>query len=188
MDDISFTDVAASSWEYDEVRRAVKAGFAAGFSDATFRPSLPVSRQEAGVMLNRLLPADSPKGDLSSFTDHKEIASWARDAVSVMAAAGWLKGYSDDTIRPAAKMTRAEAVRFLDRALQSKLRGGEDQPEDKQNFTLLLEEFRKQLDAKGAADGKYYELAVAVGSTRTYLNGVEIEKIHPYLDSIMLMT
>ncbi|SAK47270.1 chitinase [Caballeronia ptereochthonis] len=37
-------------------------------------------------------------------------------------------------------------------------------PNDKQNFTLLLAEFRKQLDAIGAQNGKRYLLTVAIGS------------------------
>jgi chitinase len=64
----------------------------------------------------------------------------------------------------------------------------EGHPEDRRNFTLLLEEFRRQLDALGAANGKRYLLTIAApAGPRTYSN-FELERIHPYLDWINLMT
>ncbi|MFD0572751.1 glycoside hydrolase family 18 protein [Kitasatospora gansuensis] len=45
--------------------------------------------------------------------------------------------------------------------------GNHESAADKQNFTLLLKEFRTQLDAQGVTDNKTYALAAAVGATRT---------------------
>ncbi len=61
-------------------------------------------------------------------------------------------------------------------------------PEDKHNFTLLLAEFRKQLDAKGQADGKVYLLTIATSAGPAKIANLELDQIHPYLDWINLMT
>lgn len=59
-------------------------------------------------------------------------------------------------------------------------------PQDKRNFTLLLAELRKRLDARGKADGKHYLLTIAAPAGG--LARIEIDQIHPHLDFINLMT
>ncbi|WP_028543607.1 glycoside hydrolase family 18 protein [Paenibacillus taiwanensis] len=61
-------------------------------------------------------------------------------------------------------------------------------PADKQNFTLLLKELRQALDAKGKVDGRHYLLTIAAGADQYYIDGTEMDAIHPYLDFIQLMT
>ena len=56
-------------------------------------------------------------------------------------------------------------------------------PEDKQNFTALLAEFRAQLDAVGA--GRLLTIAAPAGSY--YYSEIELADIHPHLDWINLM-
>jgi chitinase len=61
-------------------------------------------------------------------------------------------------------------------------------PEDKHNFTLLLAEFRRQLDLQGQADGKQYLLTIAApAGPDTYAN-LELDQIHRILNWINLMT
>lgn len=61
-------------------------------------------------------------------------------------------------------------------------------PEDKQNFTLLLQKLREKLDAKGTLDNKHYLLTIAGGADTSYVNNVELAKLHPYLDYATVMT
>ncbi|WP_330238587.1 glycosyl hydrolase family 18 protein [Streptomyces sp. NBC_00525] len=62
-------------------------------------------------------------------------------------------------------------------------------PEDKQNFTLLLAEFRKQLDEYGAANGgKKYLLTAAFGAGQDKIANIETDKIGQYLDYANIMT
>ncbi|WP_046774783.1 glycosyl hydrolase family 18 protein [Streptomyces yangpuensis] len=62
-------------------------------------------------------------------------------------------------------------------------------PEDKQNFTLLLQEFRKQLDAEGAANGgKKYLLTAALPAGQDKIKYIETDKIGQYLDYANIMT
>jgi chitinase len=61
-------------------------------------------------------------------------------------------------------------------------------PEDKQNFTLLLAEFRKQLDELAAANQKKYYLTVAIGVGRDKIEMTEPREYARYLDWINMMT
>jgi chitinase len=61
-------------------------------------------------------------------------------------------------------------------------------PEDKENFTLLLAELRKELDARGRADGKQYLLTIAApAGPKTYAS-MELAKVARLTDWINLMT
>lgn len=60
--------------------------------------------------------------------------------------------------------------------------------EETRNFTLLLAEFRRRLNAQGAADGKHYELTIASGAGADKYNKMEMNLIHQYLDAVNLMT
>jgi chitinase len=61
-------------------------------------------------------------------------------------------------------------------------------PEDTQNFTALLAEFRRQLDELGAKTGQHYLLTVAAPAGQENYSKIELDKIHPYLDWIDVMT
>ncbi len=61
-------------------------------------------------------------------------------------------------------------------------------PEDKENFTLLLQKLRELLDIQSNSDGKEYLLTIASTASSIYINNIEVELIHEYLDWINIMT
>lgn len=61
-------------------------------------------------------------------------------------------------------------------------------PEDRRNFTLLLQSLREALDAQSAADGRHYLLTIAGSSGSYYPLNTELSLIHPYLDFANIMT
>ncbi|MGB7159956.1 MAG: glycoside hydrolase family 18 protein [Tepidisphaeraceae bacterium] len=64
-------------------------------------------------------------------------------------------------------------------------KGNIARPQDKRNFTLLLAELRKALDARGKADGKRYLLTIAApagGYAR-----IEMGQFHRHLDFVNVM-
>ena len=61
-------------------------------------------------------------------------------------------------------------------------------PEDRQNYTLMFEALRKELDELSKKTGKYYELTTAVGANDKYIEHTEMGKAVKYLDYINLMT
>lgn len=66
--------------------------------------------------------------------------------------------------------------------------GNSYRPEDKQNYTLLLQEVRNQLDAAGEQDGKHYLLTIASGASQTFVDNTELAKIAQIVDWINIMT
>ncbi|NTW05890.1 MAG: S-layer homology domain-containing protein [Peptococcaceae bacterium] len=117
----AFNDVSASDWFAGEVGKAVAAGYISGYADGTLKPNNKISRQEAAVVVAKIL--DLATSDLSSinrFSDLSSIPQWSRGSVSAVVSNGMMNGYPDQTYRPTKSITRAEAVSTLDRALKSK--------------------------------------------------------------------
>lgn len=61
-------------------------------------------------------------------------------------------------------------------------------PEDKRNFTLLLQTLRELLNRQAEADGRPYLLTIAGGSGSYYPKNTELSLIHPYLDYACIMS
>ena len=108
----TFADVQAGAWYADAVLKASAAGVLQG-DGVNARPGATITRQEAMVMLARVMKLSGEAGATAGYTDQGQIASWALDAVKSMAAKGYVKG-SDGKIMPAANITRAEIAVMLD--------------------------------------------------------------------------
>lgn len=61
-------------------------------------------------------------------------------------------------------------------------------PSDTQNYTALLAEFRSQLDAQSALDGRPYYLSIAAPAGADKFSLLQLSDLHPYVDWINLMT
>jgi chitinase len=72
--------------------------------------------------------------------------------------------------------------------VQGGLKGNVERPVDRRNFTLLLAELRRQLDAQGDADRRHYELTIAASARPSEIANVELDRIVPLLDFINVMT
>ncbi len=114
--DICFDDKSdIPSWALDYVKAAAAAGFISGKQDGDkvfFAPSDNITRAEAASIIARTLPDNLRKGGMK-FTDTAKIPMWAVENMQIMTGAKFMNGYPDNTIRPAANVTRAEAVSML---------------------------------------------------------------------------
>jgi chitinase len=68
------------------------------------------------------------------------------------------------------------------------MEGNVERPVDRENFTLLLAELRRLLDAEGVRDHRHYELTIAASARPQEIANVEISRIAPLLDFINVMT
>jgi hypothetical protein len=115
---ISFGDVEPGNYAYEEVAKAVKAGYIQGYSDGTFGVDKPISRQEAAVIIDRVLGLSKQASSASSFSDSGSVAAWAKDAVNATVDRHIFNGYAvENTLKPLDNIKRGEAVVVLDRAL-----------------------------------------------------------------------
>ncbi|ABN52733.1 MAG TPA: S-layer homology domain-containing protein [Hungateiclostridium thermocellum] len=114
----SFTDVNENDWFFADVATAEKAGYISGYPDGTFRPNELITREEASVILCKLINSDPrTHADNIEFTDSDSISPWAYGYVNSLVYNHIIKGYPDNTFRPKNPVTRAEAVVLLDNAL-----------------------------------------------------------------------
>jgi chitinase len=113
----------------------------------------------------------------------------------------WSENFSDAVLTPA--LRKDFAVSAVDIIRKNKLDGvdidweypglpGEEgnvyRKEDKENFTLMFEALRKELDVLEKETGKKKLLTTATGGFASFLNQTEMGKAQVYLDYINLMT
>ncbi|HHX75422.1 MAG TPA: hypothetical protein GX699_11020, partial [Firmicutes bacterium] len=109
-----FSDVKGNEWFALEIKKAVAAGYMNGYPEGTFRPEANISRQEAAVVLARVLGLDYTDESFN-FSDFHSIPDWSRRAVVAVAKIGLITGYPDGSFRPTADISRAETATILDR-------------------------------------------------------------------------
>jgi chitinase len=72
--------------------------------------------------------------------------------------------------------------------VQGGMKGNVERPADKENFTLLLAELRRELDQQGQQDKRHYELTIAASARPSEIANLELGRIVPLLDFINVMT
>ena len=114
-----FSDVSTDDWFAPYVNEAVSRGYITGFEDGTFKPQDPIRRQEATVILARILgidkevyPADHVDG-LAQYSDNEDVQEWARVAIHSYSVYNFINGYTDGTLKILQNVTRAETVELL---------------------------------------------------------------------------
>jgi len=113
----SFSDVKQSDWFYSVVVSSKAGGYISGYEGGTFRPNQNISRQEAAVIITRLLQLNTDSSNVNlAFKDANKFPSWSIASIKAVFAGKIMKGYSDGTFKAEQSITRAEAVEALDRA------------------------------------------------------------------------
>ncbi|MGO4530731.1 S-layer homology domain-containing protein [Paenibacillus sp. 2TAF8] len=128
----TFSDVGkgtgAEIWNYEAIETAARVGIITGRSDGFFQPQLPISREDAAVMIARAMNAKLAANDdkLSqalgkSFIDSGSVEYYARPAIQAVTKAKIMDG-SPVTVagskkpqfqfNPKGNMTRAEAAKI----------------------------------------------------------------------------
>lgn len=120
----SFKDVAETHWSNPAVNWASETGIVKGYSNNTFQPNSPVSRQEMAVMVVNFSKATGRKIEAVtepvSFADSASVANYAASSVKLCQQAGIINGYkADNTFRPKGVATRAEAASLYARFLKT---------------------------------------------------------------------
>ena len=113
----------------------------------------------------------------------------------------WSGNFSDAALTPASRAQFAtscaefmEAYGFDGIDIDWEYPGGgglpsnTSRPADTENFTLLLQAVRTELDARGATQGRHYLLTIAAPAGADKIANIEVELIHPHLDFINVMT
>ena len=109
-----FADVAKDRWSYPYIASGVAADLINGISETEFAPMANITRQDMAVIVHRgakLLKLDLDKTVF--FADEKEIAGYAKEAVSYLAGAGMINGVGENRFAPKDAVTRAQAAKII---------------------------------------------------------------------------
>ncbi|WP_053955277.1 Ig-like domain-containing protein [Inediibacterium massiliense] len=111
-----FTDTK-DHWAKGVISTASAHGIVSGYEDGSFRPDEKITREQMAVMVvkaSKLIKQENTQ----VFADHKDISSWAKDAIDTVISKEIIKGYPDGTLKPQGNATRAEAVTVIVKAMK----------------------------------------------------------------------
>ena len=103
----------ADGWYNAAINDVVKAGYMKGYPDGSFKPDQPITRAEFAVILSHVLKDTTAPNPFKDTAGH-----WAKDAIDKAYAQGIIKGYGDNSFRPDALVSRAEAVAMANRTFR----------------------------------------------------------------------
>ena len=108
--EFSFKDVKEGEWYYEHIARAVEAGYIKGFTDGTMRPAQNITRQEAAVIIARILDLekDADIKVIASLKDADKIPEWSAKGISAVITKGYINKNEDGNFEFAKPITRAE--------------------------------------------------------------------------------
>ena len=132
---IAFTDISESDWYYNDLTIAIHMGYIKGYVDKSFRPNRSITRQEAALVMNRILGYEP----LHYYELEDEVASWAKDAVYALLNTCIMTSETGrfDVERP---ITREETVVSLLKVLHQKELALQLEEENNSDNSVTIEE------------------------------------------------
>ena len=117
MGTMPFRDVPETAWYADDVNIAYTTGYIQGTSASTFSPDSSITREQAAVILARIMMMQAAVGENVDFTDSRDMSDWSRGLIAAAVDYNLLTGYDDGSFRPQNPITRGEASILLVRAV-----------------------------------------------------------------------
>ena len=115
----AFADVAADRCCAGAVAWAAEQEIVTGYGDGTFRPDMPMTRQQMAAVLARYAEREGldtgTRTELSGFADGAAVGGWARPAMEWAVAEGIFRGGADGALYPDGTLTRAQSAVLLTR-------------------------------------------------------------------------
>jgi hypothetical protein len=113
--DPGFTDVPKGAPFFREISWMATTGITTGYEDGRFRPSGNVSREAMSAFMYRY--EDPPPGASYPNPGFEDVPAdhFFAEEIAWMASTGVTNGYSDDTFRPGAPVSRQAMSAFMQR-------------------------------------------------------------------------
>ena len=105
-----FIDVDKNDWYYSFVGAMKSKGYIEGDGERFF-PQNNITRQDAAVILARIIGADNGK---CTYSDSSDISDYAKAKVGALSEKGYMQGY-ENLFRPLDYITRGEVVALINR-------------------------------------------------------------------------
>lgn len=159
-------------WAEEEIVQLVETGIVTGYEDYQFKPNRFITRAEAVMMLSNAFATESSAGSTVGFSD---IAAghWAYEAIQTASAAGWIRGYPDQTFRPGQSLSRVEMAVLASKVLGVKLLDTDEPPfediPDHHWALRILATLKQQGWVSGYPDGTFKPNQTASRAEFSYL-------------------
>jgi len=181
---LEFTDIKGTEWFLSDLYIAVDKGYIGGYPDGTFRANRPVTRQEAAVILQRIL-----KYELKDFTPTDEkMETWAKESIHIMMSNGVIlprkNGFQGNS-----EMTREEMAISLVSALHKEEAKAEKEIEVEKEIEYKKNLTRPPVDVVYALDEAANGLETILKRENSYakaLRAHQLEIVKAVKDSINL--
>ncbi|WP_180968192.1 S-layer homology domain-containing protein [Cytobacillus massiliigabonensis] len=122
----AYTDIPATHWAYKDVMEVKGAGIMTGRNATTFDSAGHVTRAQMAAIVYRWIKNQCQTDDKAAAcaklaanekANYKDVSAnhWASEAIDFMKDTDFMVGYEDHTFRPNEKLTRAQAVKVLNR-------------------------------------------------------------------------
>ena len=92
MGTMPFKDVPEKAWYAEDVNIAYHTGYIQGTSSTTFSPSDSITREQATVILARILMMQAQVGENVDFNDSRDMNDWSRGLIATAADYGLIDG------------------------------------------------------------------------------------------------
>lgn len=113
---------ANNQWYSDALNYATDKGYISGYTDGRFNPNANMTREEFAQMISKYVAENVKKVEDNTLISFKDVSdkNWSKSAIQDALERGIIKGYEDGTFRGDRDITRAEAVRMLNRTFDRK--------------------------------------------------------------------
>ena len=113
MSAFAYSDVTEGHWAKSYIDDLSGKKYVSGYEDGTYKPDALVTRAEfAKILVNIFGVIDQANVSISDLND----SAWYAEPVKIAIKAGYLTGYSDNTVKPENPITRQEAAVMVYRA------------------------------------------------------------------------
>lgn len=110
-----FDDVDSNQWYDEYIRAGVAAGLVNGISETEFGPELPITRQDAAVMVHRAaayMGISFDGAQVVSFNDFDTVSEYAQESVRILSSAGVINGM-DGSFAPKQTANRGQCAKII---------------------------------------------------------------------------
>lgn len=157
--DAKFKDVSTLHWANNAIQSAVSKGYFKGYSDGSFKPNAPVTREEFAVLMARV----SNNDHVNDSVELKDVTGrWSESGVSEAIAKGFVDSntYVKNGFKPQQAITRVEMVRWMVAGLEVKDEDYKQAVSDTMSTIVPVAEYYKG----GLSDKDYGVVSVALGT------------------------
>ncbi|GAW91792.1 S-layer homology domain-containing protein [Calderihabitans maritimus] len=114
---LTFSDLSSSHWAYEEIMELVRARILNGYPDGTFKPNRPVTRAEFTKYIVYGLEYHKEAGNKTRRFKDVSLNHWANPLIRLVLEKGLMRGKGKDVFAPDDRITGAEVMTVLVRAL-----------------------------------------------------------------------